>query len=62
MDSLSALEGGVLLQPFCDHDIRAKAGSDHSSVKEARRFLAHLNVKITEKRCRRKAEVIQPLM
>ncbi|MEZ5508106.1 MAG: hypothetical protein R3F38_19955 [Gammaproteobacteria bacterium] len=57
-----ALEEGVLLQPFCDHDIRAKAGSDHANVEEARRFLAHLNIKITEKHYRRKAEVIQPLM
>lgn len=58
----NAVEDGVLVQPFCDHDIRAKAGSDHESVEAARKFLAHLSNGITMKHYRRKAEIIQPLM
>ncbi len=57
-----ALEQGVLAEPFCEHDIRAKAGSDHNSVEQAQKFLAHLSVKVTERHYRRKPEVIQPLM
>lgn len=59
---VGALETGVLTERFRDHDIRAKAGSDHNCVEEARKFLAHLNIKVTERHYRRKAEVIQPLM
>ena len=58
----NALSSGVLTERFRDHDIRAKAGSDHNCVEEARKFLAHLNIKVTERHYRRKAEVIQPLM
>ncbi|MCG8311929.1 MAG: hypothetical protein MI976_01825 [Pseudomonadales bacterium] len=58
----SALSSGVLNERFRDHDIRAKAGSDHNCVEEARKFLPHLNIKVTERHYRRKAEVIQPLM
>ena len=58
----NALSSGVLDERFRDHDIRAKAGSDNNCVEEARTFLAHLNIKVTKRHYRRKAEVIQPLM
>jgi len=55
-----ALKQGVLKESFCEHDIRAKAGSDYESLEEASKFLAHLNVATTAKHYRRKPEVIQP--
>lgn len=57
-----AVEEGVLAERFTDHDIRAKAGSDHKSLEEASKFLAHLNVKVTADHYRRRIERIRPLM
>lgn len=57
-----AVDEGVLSEPFKDHDIRAKASSDHETLEGASRFLAHSSVGITAKHYRRKIERIQPLM
>ncbi len=57
-----ACKEGVLSEPFCDHDIRAKAGSDAKSVEEAAKFLVHLNIRVTQKHYRRKPEYIEPLL
>jgi len=58
----SAVAEGVLKESFCDHDIRAKAGSDQDTVEDAMRFLAHLDVRVTQQHYRRKAEKIKPLI
>lgn len=57
-----AVEQGVLKKWFCEHDIRTKAGSDHESLEQASKFLAHLSVKVTADHYRRRVERIQPLM
>ena len=57
-----AIEKGIIKESFCDHDIRAKTGSDAKSAEEARKLLAHLNLRVTERHYRRDIEHIQPLM
>lgn len=57
-----ALEQKILTSPFCDHDIRAKAGSDAGTVADAKKLLVHLSDRVTQKHYRRKIERIQPLM
>lgn len=46
---------------FTDHDIRAKAGSDASSLEQARALLSHADSKITERVYRRKPEKVMPV-
>jgi len=57
-----AVKEGVLETPFCDHDIRAKGASDLPTVEEAAQFLAHSDVKVTEKHYRRRLKRIIPLL
>lgn len=57
-----AVDCGVISEWFREHDIRAKAGSDHDSLEKASKFLAHLSVKVTAEHYRRRIERIQPLM
>jgi len=57
-----AVDEGVLSEPFKDHDIRAKASSDHETLEEASKFLAHSSTAITEKHYRRKPVYIDPTM
>lgn len=49
------------IEPFHDHDIRAKAASDAITLEHARALLSHSNTKTTVKFYRRKPEVVQPL-
>lgn len=57
-----ALADGVLQERFTEHDIRAKTASDSKNLEHARKLLAHLDGKITEKVYRsRKAEIVEPL-
>lgn len=57
-----AIDEGVLTEWFREHDIRAKAGSDHKSLEEASKFLAHLSPRVTAEHYRRKVERIKPLL
>lgn len=46
---------------FTEHDLRAKCGSDASSLEHARMLLSHADSRITERVYRRKPEVVKPL-
>ena len=50
------------IEPFHDHDVRAKAASDAASLEHARALLTHADVRTTQKHYRRKAERVQPLL
>ena len=45
-------------EPFTEHDLRAKAGSDAESLERARQLLGHADAAITERVYRRKPERI----
>jgi integrase len=55
-----AVENGVLLERFRDHDLRAKTASD-TDLKHTASLLAHNDEKTTQKYYRRKAEIVRPL-
>lgn len=46
---------------FTAHDIRAKAGSDATTLEHARALLAHADSRVTRKHYRRKPERVKPL-
>ena len=48
-------------EPFTEHDLRAKVGSDASTLEHARALLAHADSRTTERIYRRKAEVVKPM-
>lgn len=56
-----AVEIGALLETFQEKDLRAKAGTDASSLDRASRLLDHADAKVTRKHYRRKVEVVEPL-
>lgn len=58
----SALDQGVISESFRDHDVRAKAGSDHKTREAAQKFLVHSDSKVTERHYRRKPKIIKPLL
>jgi len=45
---------------FTEHDLRAKVGSDATSLERARQLLAHADARMTERVYRRKPERIKP--
>lgn len=49
------------IDPFHDHDIRAKAASDAPTLEHARALLSHSDSRTTEKYYRRKPELVKPL-
>lgn len=55
------LEETKVTEPFTEHDLRAKVGSDASSLEHARSLLAHADTKTTQRVYRRKAEVVEPI-
>lgn len=48
-------------EPFTEHDLRAKAGSDASSLEHARALLSHSDSQVTQRVYRRKAEKVLPI-
>lgn len=48
-------------EPFTEHDIRAKCGSDAETLAHARTLLAHADSRTTERIYRRKPERVKPL-
>jgi integrase len=48
-------------QPFTEHDLRAKVGSDASSLEHAQALLQHADSRTTKRVYRRKAETVNPL-
>jgi integrase len=50
-----------MTDPFTEHDIRAKSGSDAESVEEARKLLGHADSQVTEQHYRRKPVRVKPL-
>ena len=46
---------------FTEHDLRAKVGSDASSLAHAQALLAHADSRTTKRIYRRKAEIVKPL-
>jgi integrase len=48
-------------EPFTEHDLRAKVGSDAESLEHAQALLAHADPSTTKRVYRRKAEVVRPL-
>jgi integrase len=48
-------------EPFTEHDVRAKVGSDAESLEHARALLSHADPRTTERSYRRRAEVVKPL-
>jgi integrase len=48
-------------EPFTEHDLRAKVGSDAESLEHARALLAHADTKTTQRVYRRKAEIVKPM-
>lgn len=55
------LEETKVEQPFTEHDLRAKAGSDAESLEHARALLSHADARTTDRIYRRKPEMVQPL-
>lgn len=55
-----ALEKTDLIEPFTEHDLRAKVGSEITTDEEAQRQLDHANVSTTRKIYRRKA-ILMPV-
>ena len=55
------IEETKVTEPFTEHDLRAKVGSDAESLDHARALLAHADSRTTNKFYRRKAEVVKPL-
>ncbi len=45
--------------PFTEHDLRAKAGSDAESLERARQLLGHADAAITQRVYRRRPERIE---
>lgn len=48
-------------EPFTEHDLRAKAGSDAETLDQAQKLLAHANPATTQRIYRRKGDVVLPL-
>lgn len=49
-----------VVEPFTEHDLRAKVASDADSLEHARQLLGHADTAITERVYRRRPEVIGP--
>lgn len=47
-------------EPFTEHDLRAKVGSDAESLERARQLLAHADAKTTRRVYRRRPELVKP--
>jgi integrase len=56
-----ALEKSGLEERFTEHDLRAKCGSDASSLEHAQQLLAHADSSTTKRNYRRRAERVKPL-
>ncbi|MFD1121874.1 tyrosine-type recombinase/integrase [Methylophilus flavus] len=50
-----------LKEPFTEHDLRAKVGSDAKSLEHAMMLLSHADPRTTQKTYRRKAVLVNPL-
>lgn len=55
------MEETKVSEPFTEHDLRAKCGSDAETLEHARQLLSHADSKITERVYRRRPEFIKPL-
>lgn len=55
------LEETKVKEPFTEHDLRAKVGSDAESLEQARALLAHADSRTTDRIYRRKPEVVKPM-
>lgn len=55
------MEETEVKEPFTEHDLRAKVGSDADSLEHARALLQHTDSKTTQRVYRRKAEIVDPL-
>lgn len=55
------LEETKVKEPFTEHDLRAKVGSDAMSLEHAQALLQHADSKTTKRVYRRKAELVDPL-
>ncbi len=49
-----------ITEPFTEHDLRAKAGSDATSLEHAQQLLAHADSRTTKRIYRRKPERVKP--
>jgi len=56
-----AVKAKILEESFCEHDIRAKAGSDVTDLEKAKTLLVHSSSKVTLQHYRRRIEEIDPL-
>lgn len=52
------LEETKVTQPFTEHDMRAKVGSDAKTLDQARAMLAHTDIRTTDRIYRRKPEMV----
>lgn len=50
-----------VIEPFTEHDIRAKVASDATTLEHARQLLAHADARTTQHIYRRKPERVKPL-
>lgn len=50
-----------LKEPFTEHDLRAKVGSDAKSLEHAMQLLSHADPRTTQKTYRRKAVLVTPM-
>jgi len=57
----AAVTIGVLAEPFWEHDIRAKTGSDMETVEQATELLAHSSSQVTRDSYRRAPVRVKPL-
>lgn len=55
------IEETNVTEPFTEHDLRAKVGSDAKSREHARALLSHADSRTTDRIYRRKAEKVSPL-
>lgn len=55
------LKETLVNEPFTEHDLRAKAGSDAPTLDRARGLLAHADPRTTDRIYRRKPELVTPL-